>query len=118
MSDRLPSRESFVLARALSAHASHLRAALKGADAGAPAASLVGRDEATLRALGLPASSARWLSAPDERVVDDDRAWAAAQGIHLALFDDEGTYPASLAKIPDAPIALWVRGDPAVLRTE
>lgn len=114
----LPSRECFALARALSAHAGHLRAALQGAEPGAPATSLVGRDEATLRAAGLPASSARWLSAPDERLVDDDRAWALAQGIQLLLFDDATAYPPSLRAVEDAPLALWVRGDPALLRSE
>ncbi len=114
----LPPRECFVLARALSSHAGHLRAALGPAQPRAPATSLVGRDEAALRALGLPASSARWLSAPDERVVEDDRAWALAQGIHLALFDDEAIYPPQLTPFIDAPVALWVRGDPAVLRSQ
>ena len=79
----LPAREWFVLARATSLHAQHLRPAIAraGVQAAGGAVALVGRTETELRSLGFPPASARWVSAPDARQVDDDVAWARAEGL-------------------------------------
>jgi DNA processing protein len=100
------SREWFALARAPGMHADHLRAAA----ASVPAESLPGRSPAQLRAMGLPRAAASWLAAPDWRQVEADRAWAQRSGTSLLTLDDP-RYPLQLAFTPNAPLALWVRGD-------
>lgn len=75
---------------------------------------LAGASPATLRALGL---GERFLKALEEarRVEATDLRWLEAPAQHLLLPDDP-RFPPLLATLPDAPFALWVRGNPALLR--
>lgn len=77
-------------------------------------ASLAGASPATLRSLGL---GSRFLKALDEaeRAIATDLRWLEAPAQHLLLQDDP-RFPPLLATLPDAPFALWVRGDPALLQ--
>jgi DNA processing protein len=70
--------------------------------AGPPAWRALGFDPANDEALLRPAASARELD------------WLAATGHHLILFGS-ADYPPLLARSPDPPAALWLRGDPTVL---
>ena len=106
----LPAPEWFVLARAPGLHADHLRAA---AGDGA-VTDLPGRAAAALAAAGLPPAASRWVSAPDAAAVESDRRWALRAGVRLVTLDDPA-YPPMLALSASAPVALWVRGNAAVL---
>ena len=76
-------------------------------------AALASASPATLRALGL---GERFLKALEEarRAEAADLRWLESPGHHLLLREDPG-FPALLAALPDAPFALWVRGNPALL---
>jgi DNA processing protein len=106
----LPEREWFALARAPGMHADHLRAAA----AHGPVTRLPGSSAASLAALGLPPAAVAWLTAPDAARVDADRTWAAQAGVQL-LTVEHALYPPLLGVTTCAPLALWVRGEPAVL---
>ena len=69
---------------------------------------------ATLAACGLPARAAAALAHPQAADLDRDLGWLAAGDHHLV---PAGTpdYPPLLATLPDAPVALFVRGAPAAL---
>jgi DNA processing protein len=77
-------------------------------------AALAAASPATLRALGL---SDRFLKALGEaaRFEATDLRWLEAPG-HYLLPQDDPRFPPLLAALPDAPFALWVRGNPALLR--
>ena len=77
-------------------------------------AALAAASPATLRALGL---SDRFLKALGEaaRFEATDLRWLEASG-HYLLPQDDPRFPPLLAALPDAPFALWVRGNPALLR--
>lgn len=55
-----------------------------------------------------------WLQAPDWSRVDADLAWLRQSGTRLITRDDPG-WPRLLADIPDAPLALFVRGEAGLL---
>ncbi|MGH8225704.1 MAG: DNA-processing protein DprA, partial [Gammaproteobacteria bacterium] len=67
-----------------------------------------------LAAAGVPRDALRWLGAPDKAAIADDLAWAQAPDHHLIVWG-EAAYPQLLAGIEDAPIALFIVGDPALL---
>jgi DNA processing protein len=67
-----------------------------------------------LRALGLPAAAVRWLAAPDEALLAADARWLAASGTRL-LCRGDADFPPQLRTIPDAPLTLFIQGDPALL---
>lgn len=67
-----------------------------------------------LAAAGVPRETLRGLAAPDEAAIETDLAWAKAPGHHLIAWGD-AAYPPLLAVLDDAPPALFVAGDPALL---
>ncbi len=71
---------------------------------------------ARVQALGaaLPKSAHAWLAAPDEALLDADQAWLARDGNRLIPLGAPD-YPPLLARIDDAPLALFVTGDAALL---
>lgn len=75
---------------------------------------LPGSSSASLLARGLPAACAEWLAAPDAAALAADREWLRAAGATLILCSSEH-YPPLLGEIPAAPVALYLRGDAAVL---
>ena len=60
------------------------------------------------------ASARAWLDAPDEAVLDGDRAWLADTAHHLLGWDDPD-YPSLLREIGGAPAALFISGDSSLL---
>jgi DNA processing protein len=101
---------ALALARAPGLHAEHLRAAAALEDP----LRLPGTSATMLRARGLPPAIATWLAAPDLQQLASDRQWLQAAGATLILCSSE-RYPPLLAEIPAAPVALYLRGDAAVL---
>jgi DNA processing protein len=75
---------------------------------------LVGASPTTLRAVGLPEAAVRWLASPDRRRLAADRDWLAASRAQLLCVGDD-RFPAALTTIPDAPLCLYVQGDPLLL---
>ena len=69
---------------------------------------------ADLRAAGLKDDLAERLAAPDERAIERDLAWLEPPRRHLIGLDDP-RYPALLGAIDNAPLALYVAGDPGAL---
>ena len=51
----------------------------------------------------------------DDRLIQKDLAWLAKPGNGLLTWD-QADYPALLRDLPDAPVALFYRGDPALLQ--
>lgn len=102
-------------ARAAGFPAQRLLPALAAAGGGADAlATLLDLPAPDLVRLGLPAGLRARLDA-SQRHVEPDLAWLDGPDRHLVLWGD-ADYPPLLAAVPDAPVALWVRGDPAALR--
>jgi DNA processing protein len=64
--------------------------------------------------VSLPEAVRKALAAIPWERVDEDLAWLAGDANHLVSQADPA-YPGLLAGIPDAPLALFVHGDPAVL---
>ncbi|MEO6080925.1 MAG: DNA-processing protein DprA [Steroidobacteraceae bacterium] len=69
----------------------------------------------TLLALGLGDSAASHIARPPSARILDDLQWMARAGARLLPCTDSD-YPAQLATLPDAPLALFVLGDSALLR--
>jgi DNA processing protein len=65
-------------------------------------------------AAGVSAALSAYLRAPDWAGVERDLEWLAHPGHHLVTLDD-ASYPPLLRQIPDPPLGLFVRGDPAAL---
>jgi DNA processing protein len=63
---------------------------------------------------GLGAAVRGYLASPDWPGVERDLAWLEGPGHHLLTLDDD-RYPPLLRELPDPPLALFVRGDPAAL---
>ena len=76
--------------------------------------SLTRHSVATLRALGFDAASAVAIAHPPEALIQQDLHWLATTGARLLPVTD-AAYPAQLAALPDAPLALFVRGDVGLL---
>ena len=75
------------------------------------------RSARLLHAAGVSADAIARLEAPDRALVDRYRTWLAGPHRSLVTFGSSD-YPARLAQIPDAPLALWVEGsDRALLST-
>jgi DNA processing protein len=68
----------------------------------------------TLRAGGANDSVINWLHAPDAALIEADLRWLAQPTHHFLPIGSSG-YPALLADLPDAPVGLFVRGDPDAL---
>jgi DNA processing protein len=72
------------------------------------------RDREALAAAGLSPRAAARLLAPDEAALDTDLEWLRRSGATLLSCTDP-RYPRLLRESPDAPVALYVLGDPAAL---
>lgn len=99
------------LMRAPGLHAGMLRELLQQH---ASIASVVTAPPAQWHATGASNSLIEWLRAPREELLRADLRWLQADGHHLVPLDAQH-YPPLLAQLSDAPIGLFVRGDPAVL---
>lgn len=73
-----------------------------------------GRD--ALLAGGLRETDVESIVNPDPRLLDLDSTWLKASDHHL-IWLGSAHYPPLLAAIPDAPVALFVHGQPEALRT-
>jgi DNA processing protein len=98
------------LARAAGLTAEHTRALLAAAQ-GDPGAACTVR---VLEALGLPSPLRRALAAPDEQALAADLEWLARSGARILLCTD-ADYPPLLARLADAPPALYVIGEVSLL---
>lgn len=58
----------------------------------------------------------RLLAPPDEARIRGALDWAAQPGNHLITLAD-AEYPRTLLEIPDPPVVLYVKGDPALLQS-
>lgn len=63
---------------------------------------------------GLPEALRKGIAAIPWQRVDEDLAWLQGEGNHLVTLASSD-YPDLLRDIPDAPLVLFVHGDPAVL---
>src|SRR5262249_20621534 len=75
---------------------------------------LVSAPLAMLRAAGADAKLAVWLESPAQAAIAQDRRWLEQEGHHFIAWGAPD-YPPLLAELNDAPIGLFVRGDPALL---
>jgi DNA processing protein len=80
---------------------------------GDPAAILSASSQA-LASAGVRPAVIEALGERDEAAVDGDLRWSNQPDAHLLTWDD-ARYPSLLAELVDAPIVLYVRGDPEVL---
>jgi len=80
---------------------------------GGPAEILAAPADA-LAAAGLKPEAVAWLHAPDPSLIESDLAWTALPGNHLLYLGGPG-YPDLLARIPDPPPVLFLRGEPTTL---
>ena len=81
---------------------------------GDPAA-LLAADAPVLAAAGARPSLIKALRTPRPDLVEAALAWAQGEGTHILARSDP-RYPSRLAELVDAPLVLYVRGDPEVLR--
>ena len=75
---------------------------------------LLREDRKALRALGLGERTIAALRAPDATALASDEHWLREPRRRLLTWGSPD-YPALLAAIPDAPLVLFVEGDPAAL---
>lgn len=102
------------LARAPGLHAGVLRQLLESLGS---AASILAASTSALHAAGAEASLVEWLRARRREpsgALDAELRWLEHDKHHFVPLDAEH-YPALLAELTDAPIGLFVRGDPAAL---
>jgi DNA processing protein len=99
------------LARAPGIHAGELQALLQHH---ASVESIVEASPATLRASGANASLVEWLRKPADDLIEADLRWLEGAEHHFIRWGSDD-YPPLLAQLTDAPIGLYVRGDPHVL---
>ncbi|MGH8245138.1 MAG: DNA-processing protein DprA, partial [Gammaproteobacteria bacterium] len=69
-----------------------------------------------LHSAGVTESALKYYRTPDWAGVEEDLLWLEQPGNSLVTIRDE-RYPGLLSQIPDPPIALCVRGEPAVLKS-
>jgi DNA processing protein len=75
---------------------------------------LVAAASDALREAGASPKLITSLRKPDRRAIDLDRRWLEQEQHHLIAWGSE-LYPQLLTEVVDAPVALFVRGDPTVL---
>lgn len=78
------------------------------------AAALVSASPAMLRAAGADAKLSHWLHSAPAAVITEDRRWLAHDAHHFVPWGSEN-YPQLLTQLSDAPVGLYVRGNPALL---
>jgi DNA processing protein len=101
------------------AHAPGLHAGLLAdyaAIAGSPTA-LLAESAAALRATGLPGTTIQALLQPDAAMLNASVAWLQGSERRSLVLWGSTDYPPLLARIADAPLALFVDGDAKVLVT-
>ena len=76
--------------------------------------SLLAMDDAALRRAGLKQEQISRLKSVSCKPQQSWNDWLAESGHDLIVFGSD-LYPASLAEIPDAPLALWACGDASLL---
>lgn len=104
-------RAWLTLARVPGLHAGTLAALLQHFP---DAATIVSSSAAMLRASGLDAQSIDWLRTPPEDAVTRDLRWLERDGHHFVPWGSDN-YPPLLSELSDAPVGLFVRGNPALL---
>lgn len=77
-------------------------------------AALVSSSPATQRAFGLDPKLIDWLQASPQDAVASDLRWLERGGHHFIPRTSPG-YPRLLGEVSDAPVGLYVRGDPQLL---
>ncbi len=100
-----------VLARAPGLHGAQLQALLQHHSS---VTALLRASPATLRASGMSDAAVEWLVAHRDLDVTTDLQWLEEDGHHFVAWGSP-LYPPLLAEIPDAPLGLFVRGDPHLL---
>lgn len=75
---------------------------------------LLAASHSTLAGMGFSAATIAALREPDETRLDAGRRWLNTPGCALLTFDSPD-WPESLARLDDAPLALWLRGRAALL---
>ena len=76
---------------------------------------LVRAGQRELQQLGVTATAAARVAAPDQRLLDECQAWLSSPG-HSAVTWRDRDYPILLREIRDPPVLLFVRGERAVLQ--
>ena len=100
-----------MLMRVPGVHAGALRPLL---EQHASVTALVRASPATLQASGASASMINALCAPNAALLQQDLRWLDHPSHHFVPIGS-ANYPALLADLPDAPVGLFVHGDPDVL---
>jgi DNA processing protein len=100
-----------ILMRAPGMHAGVLRKLLEHIPS---VTTLVSAAPATLRAGGASAAAIQWLQSPNVTTIDQDLRWLEQPAHHFVAIGSSH-YPSLLSALDDAPIGLFVRGDPDVL---
>jgi len=100
------------LARAPGLHAGQLQEWLA---LGASPIDLTRESHAALAAIGLGQSAIRSLQQPDSAAIASDLRWLQAATNRRLVTWGSAEYPPLLAQIPDAPLVLYVEGDPMAL---
>ena len=68
-----------------------------------------------LHAAGIKSAICTAILQPDERLIASDSAWLEASDHHLITWGDPD-YPVLLSEIPDPPAALFLKGNPELLK--
>lgn len=100
------------LARAPGLHAGQLQEWLAQ---GASPLDLTRETHSALAAIGLGQPAIRALLEPDGAGIESDRRWLHAAANRKLVTWGSAEYPPLLAQIPDAPLVLYVAGDPMAL---
>lgn len=77
-------------------------------------AAIVTAKPAALRSAGADAKLTEWLQNPPHEAIAADLRWVEADTHHFVPCTSPA-YPTLLARLEDAPIGLYVRGDPSVM---
>jgi len=100
------------LAQAPELHAGHIAGFL---EQGRSPTELLAVSPATCAALGVREAALASLHRPDPERIDADIAWLEGRPHRRVVAWGSPDYPPLLALIPDAPLVLYVEGDPAAL---
>ncbi len=82
---------------------------------GSPAA-LMDAPASELKRSGVPESVRAWIRDPDREAIERDLEWLSGENRHLVCWES-ADYPSMLAGIDQPPLALFVAGDPSLLRS-
>lgn len=82
---------------------------------GASPIDLTRETQAALASIGLGKAAIQALLQPDDAAIDHDLGWLHAAANRCLVTWGSAEYPPLLAQIPDAPLVLYVEGDPMAL---